>query len=142
MQLYRDHFAKRVTWLGALKAVASSVGIAAWAVWNKYGFLWALIIAASQVADALKEVFPFTKKHRAASELTLALASLFIDVQLEWENIVSGRFTDDQVLNRLHKLRRLRFNAQKANFPDGLAEKADLKDKAKRQVEEYFKANY
>ena len=133
---------ERVAWLGTLKAVASSVGIAGWAVWNKYYFMWAVIIAASQVADALKEVFPFAKKHKAASELALALAGLFIDVQLEWENIVSGRFTDEQVLNRLYKLRKLRFDAERTGFPDGLALRTDLQDQAKRNAEEYFRTNY
>jgi hypothetical protein len=58
---YRDHLGKRVTALGTLRAVASSTSIAAWALWREYAFVWGVIIAASQVADALREVFPFTK---------------------------------------------------------------------------------
>ena len=38
--------------------------------------------------DALKEVFPITKNHRAASEYVNQVESLFIDSQLEWENIL------------------------------------------------------
>jgi hypothetical protein len=60
---YRDAVGRKVTALATLKAVASSGGIAAWAIWREYAFLWGTIIAASQVADALKEVFPFTKTH-------------------------------------------------------------------------------
>src|SRR5271154_6548738 len=70
---YRDDVGKQVTRLGTLKAIASSAGIAAWAVWKEYAFLWGVIIALSQVADALKEVFPFTKIHKAASEHTISL---------------------------------------------------------------------
>jgi len=57
---------------------------------KEYAFVWGAIIAASQVADALKDVFPFAKKHKAASELAMTLDNLFIDVQLEWEYIFSG----------------------------------------------------
>jgi hypothetical protein len=73
IRLYRDDLGMWVTRLGILKAIASNGGIAAWVVWREYAFLWAAIIAASQLADALKEVFPFTKTHKAASEHTVAL---------------------------------------------------------------------
>ena len=49
---YRDYLGKRVTWLGTLRAIASSASIAAWALWKEQAFVWAAIIAASQVADA------------------------------------------------------------------------------------------
>lgn len=142
IRLYRDYLGKWVTGLGTLKAVASSVGIAAWVVWKEYAFLWAAIIAASQVADALKEVIPFSKKHKGASELTLALTSLFIDAQLEWENIFSGRYTNDEIINRLHKLRKLQLEAEGKSFPEGLAEKASLFEDAQRTAKDYFTGTY
>jgi hypothetical protein len=52
-RLYRDNRATWVTRLGILKAVASSGGIGLWVIWKEYAFVWATIIAASQVADAL-----------------------------------------------------------------------------------------
>jgi hypothetical protein len=97
---YRDHVGRWTTGIGTVRAIASSGGIAGWAVWHQYAFVWAIIIAASQVTDALKEVFPFTKKHKAASAHTMTLGSLFIDAQLEWENIFSGRYTDDEIMKR------------------------------------------
>lgn len=142
IRLYRDHLATWVSTLGTLKAVASSVGIGAWVIWKQYAFVWAAIIAASQVADALKEVFPFTKKHKAASELTLALTSLFIDAQLEWENIFSGRYTNDEIMNRLHKLRKLQLEAESKSFPDGLATKTSLFEEAQQNAKQYFATTY
>ncbi|HEV3037783.1 MAG TPA: hypothetical protein VHA33_08365 [Candidatus Angelobacter sp.] len=142
ISLYRGYLSNWVTYLGVLKAVASSVGIAGWAIWRQYAFAWAVIIAAAQVADALKEVFPFIKRHKAASELTATYDNLFIDTQLEWENIISGRFTDDQITNRLHKLRKLQREAERRNFPEGLAKKPELAKQAKEHTEEYFLKTY
>lgn len=88
--------------------------------------MWGAIIAASQVADALRDVFPFTKKHKAASAHTVKLDSIFIDAQLEWENIFSGRFTDEQIVNRRHKLMKVRHEAERSSFPDGLAAQSSL----------------
>ena len=123
---YRDYLGKWVTGLGTLRAIASSGSIAAWALWKEYAFVWGTIIAASQVVDALKDVFPFTKKHKAASEHTITLGSIFIDAQLEWENIFSGRYTDDQIMNRRHELMKLQHDAERNSFPDGLATEASL----------------
>jgi len=142
IRLYRDHLGKRVTGLGALKAIASCTGIAAWAIWRQYAFVWGAIIAASQVADALKDIFPFSKKHKAACEHAMMLDSLFIDVQLEWESVFSHRFTDDEIMERLHRLRKLQFNAEKLHFPDGLATKVALFDRATQEAWGFFRSTY
>jgi hypothetical protein len=139
---YRDHLGGKVTLLATLRAIASSGGIAAWAIWKEYAFLWGAIIAASQVADALKEVFPFTKTHKAASDHAISLDSMFIDAQLEWENIFSGRYTDEQIMNRLHKLKKLQHEAERRNFPRGLVTKEALFAGAQQEAQEYFASAY
>jgi hypothetical protein len=139
---YRDDVGKRVSTLGTIRAVASSGGIAAWAIWKEHAFIWGAIIAASQVADALKEVFPFTKIHKAASDHTISLNSMFIDAQLEWENIFQGRYTDEQIMSRRFKLMKLQHETERKNFPNGLAEKEVLMAEAEREATEYFTAMY
>ena len=142
IRLYRDSLGKWVTGLGALKAIASCGGIAAWAIWKEHAFVWGAIIAASQLADALKEVFPFARKHKAACEHTVTLDNLFIDVQLEWESVFSGRYTDEEIMKRLHQLRRLQRNTLQRSFPDGLAAHHALLAQAKQEAEAYLEATY
>jgi hypothetical protein len=142
MRRYRDDVGKRVTGLATLKAIASSGGIAAWAIWREYAFLWGAIIAVSQLADALKEVFPFTKIHKAASDHVISLNAMFIDSQLEWENIFSGRYTDEQIMNRRHKLMKLQHETERRNFPSGLPEKELYVVEAERDAEQYFETTY
>jgi len=139
---YRDYLGRWVTSLGVIRAIASSGGIAAWALWKQYAFVWGAIIAASQVTDALKDVFPFTKKHKAASVHTITLGAMFIDAQLEWENIFSGRYSDDQIMKLRHKLMKLQHDAERGNFPDGLAVMESLFAEAQQEAKEYFKATY
>src|SRR5580704_18660356 len=79
IRLCRNRLAKQVRWLELVKVIASSGGIAGWVVWKDYPFLWSAIIAAAQLLDATKNVFPFAKEHKAASDLTIALELLFID---------------------------------------------------------------
>jgi hypothetical protein len=139
---YRDRLARWVTGLGTLRAIASSGGIAAWALWKEYAFWWAAVIAASQVVDALRDVFPFTRRHKAASEHTITLDSIFIDAQLEWENIFSGRYTDEQTMNRRHKLMKLQHDAGRISFPEGLATQESLFAQAQQEARSYFEATY
>ena len=139
---YRDYLDHWVTGLGTLRAIASSGSIAAWALWREHAFVWAAIIATSQVADALRDVFPFIKRHKAASAHTLVLGSMFIDAQLEWENIFSGRYSDDQIMTRRHKLMKLQHDAERNNFPDGLAAREAPFAEAQREAEEYFRNTY
>jgi hypothetical protein len=138
MRRYRDNLGRKVAALATLKAVASSGGIAAWVIWREYAIVWGAIIALSQLADALKDVFPFVKQHKAASEHAIALDSMFIDAELEWENIYSGRFADEQIMLMWHKLKRLQHDLERKNFPDGPASRESLMLAAEAEAEDYF----
>jgi len=142
IRLYRDSLGRWVTGLGALKAIASCGGIAAWVIWKEYAFIWGAIIATSQVADALKDVFPFAKRHKAASGYSMTLDYLFNDIQLEWENIFSGRYSDEEIMKLRHKLGKLQLDALQHDFPDGLAADDRLLAQAKQEAEAFFAATY
>jgi len=142
IHLYRDSLGRWVTGLGTLKAVTSGAGIAAWVIWREFAFVWGAMIAASQLADALKDVFPFAKKHKSASEYSTKLDNLFIDVQLEWENISSGRYSPVETMNRLHQLRKMLKEVEQRSFPDGLASRPALLAQAKQEAEAYLTSTY
>ena len=136
---YRGYLSKWVTTTGTIRAIASSASIAAWVIWKEHAFIWAAIIAVSQVLDAVKDVFPMTKRHKAASDHVHQLESLFIDAQLEWENIFSGHYTDDEIMHRRHQLMKLQHDAEVKNFPDGLPERPSDFSGAESETEAYFK---
>lgn len=143
VRLYRDNRHKWVSGLGILRAIASSGGIAAWAIWRQYAFVWALIIAASQVADALREVFPFTRQYRAAGEYMLALDRLLIDAEMEWVKVFKGDYPDDDVLDRRRVLMTLQVEAQRKSFPNGLPPRNHtLQRVAEREAAAYLSGMY
>jgi|ERR1700722_11359921 len=142
MRLYRNHLSRWVTAIGTIRAVASSGSIAAWALWREHAFVWAAIIAISQVLDAVKDVFPVTKRHKVASDHVNQLESLFIDAQLEWENIFTGHYPDGEIANRRHKLMKLQHEAEAKSFPDGLAERKSDFRVAQAETKLYFEKTY
>jgi hypothetical protein len=144
VDLYRNSRGKWVRNLGILRAVASSSSIAGWALWGNRNFVFVFptIIAVSQVVDATKDLFPFAKEHKAASAYSITLGYLLNDAQLEWDGIFSGKFTDEEIMKRRHKLRKLRLDAANQNFPDGLWAEPALLEKAREESNIYFDELY
>jgi hypothetical protein len=91
IRLYRNRTARRVRTVEIVKAVASSGAIAGWFASDSYKLLWGCIIAAAQLLDVLKDVFPFAKLHKQAASITVALELLLIDAEDEWEKIHVGK---------------------------------------------------
>jgi hypothetical protein len=141
-RLFRDRQGRWVTALSALKAIASSGAIAGWVIWKQWAFCWAAVIAVAQVADALKDVFPFTQRHKAASELVLTLDRLLIDVQFEWESIFQARYSEDEISERIHQLRKLQLEAVNRYFPHGLDQNKKLLAIARNSAALYFESIY
>lgn len=139
---YRNSLNKWVTSMATVRAVASAGSIGAWAVWKKYAFIWGSLIAASQVTEALKDVFPFYKRRRALSQWSKTLNRLFIDSQKIWEEIADGQYTNVQIRKLCHQLRSRKDRAEAKYIPDSLNRKNDLFKKAQAEAENFFKSRY
>ena len=119
MRLHRNRLSRRVRSIEAVRAIASSASIGGWAVWHELGQVWGSIIAATQVLDALKNVFPFVREQKCASDLTVALELLFIDAQQEWDRIQDAQLSPKVIMDRCTKLRKLQLDAERKHFPEG-----------------------
>jgi len=143
MRRYRNILARRVRWLEIVRAVAASGAIATWAVFQKFPLIWAGIIAASQLLDALKNVIPFTSRNQAASGLAESLDALVIDALYEWEGVYGGQFTIEEITNRTRKLRQLRHEANVKHFPtEDLPLRDDLQRLAEADAVAYFENTF
>lgn len=142
IRLYRNQMARRVRAVELIKAVGSSGGIAAWVVWKDLPFLWSGIIAASQLLDATKHVFPFARQHKSASDLTVALELLCIDAEAEWESIYAGRIPDEGITERKARLAKLQLEAEHKHFPEGFEPSQKLIDLATEEANTYFSITY
>jgi hypothetical protein len=139
---YRNALGRLVTGVSAIRAVASSGGIAAWVIWKQYAYLWAFLIAASQVVDALKNVFPFYKRRGELSKWSRTLNRLFVEAQRDWEAIASGRRTNAQISELSHRLRVRKERAEEKYIPHGLALRNDLFVKAQSEASRFFASRY
>jgi pyrroloquinoline quinone (PQQ) biosynthesis protein C len=138
MRLYRNDLGRWATWFAVLRAIASSGAIATWAVVKSFPFVWAGIIAASQFADALREVIPFTANQKAVSALSMTLDALLIEALYEWESIFAARFTVEEITDRRRRLMQLRLDAKTKHFPNGLPDRKRYLALAEQESVSYF----
>jgi hypothetical protein len=141
-ELYRDVQARWLTRFGFIKAIATSSTIAGWVIWQDYAIIWGAIIAASQLIDALRDVFPHAKSRKSSADLVNTLDGLFNDARVEFERISSGNITPDEAIASWRKLQKFCHSAETKYFPEGLAKKPGLKAEADRQTEAFFNQFY
>jgi len=139
---YRNGLNRWVTGVATIRAIASTGGIAAWLVWKKYAWVWACIVAASQIVDALKGVFPFYKRRGALSRWLRSLNRLFVEAQRDWDAISAGRCTDAQIRKLTHRLRLRKERAEGKYIPHGLGQREEIFEKAQNEAAKFFSARY
>jgi hypothetical protein len=139
---YRNSLGKWVTGVAVIRAITSTGSIGAWLIWKKYTYVWAFLIATSQVMEALKGVFPVYKRRRVLSQWSRALNQLFVEAQRSWDGISSGEYTNAEIRKLCHQLRSRKNRAEAKHIPDGLNRRADLFNKAQIEAKHFFNTRY
>jgi hypothetical protein len=107
--LLTDLFQKRDRAMNIFLALTSSGSIAAWAIWDKYGMIWALIIAISQVVTVLKPYFPYYKYVKELNGKRLKIDDLNIDFEKLWDKIQTEKIREDEASEIYFELKK-KFN--------------------------------
>ncbi|SMC20428.1 hypothetical protein SAMN02745857_00956 [Andreprevotia lacus DSM 23236] len=129
--------------ISMLLAVTSSGGIAGWAVWSEYQYVWAFLVAASQVVNAVKGYLPYSKRLKALSTLSAELESLFLSMENHWFNVSEARLNNEEI-HKLHmKIKeQRRLIIQKNIGSIDLPHKKNLMDEATKSARQYFENFY
>ncbi|MEK6765228.1 MAG: hypothetical protein AABY49_03240 [Planctomycetota bacterium] len=78
-------------------AVTSSSSICGWAIWNKYSFIWAVIIAASQLLNAIKWFLPYRTRLKTLSNILRELEELLNSFEVKWFDVAEGNLTEEEI---------------------------------------------
>lgn len=82
-------------------AIASSTSIAAWAVWQKFSFVWSIIIAISQVLTTIKGFLPYSKRLKMLVPFMEDLKFLYNKIEYNWFKVASGDLSEDGIFTSL-----------------------------------------
>lgn len=120
-------------------AAISSVSIGTWAVWQQHQMLWAGLIAASQVFNAVKGFFPWKKRLEILHGLRRDLEEVFLFTDRRWYDVAESKLTPEQI-HKLHcdikeRIARIR---NKYLGSDTLPNRRDYMDKAEEVAQAHF----
>lgn len=75
---------KIVSVLNFFQAFVSCGSVSAWALWDKLDFLWAILIAISQLLTALKSHISFYKRKENLQKAYIQLLDLYQNIEQDW----------------------------------------------------------
>lgn len=82
-------------------ALISTGSIASWAIWKEAQFIWAFLIAISQVLNAILPYLPYKERMKALSALARELDELAIHTEIKWLEVAAGELTEKE-MRKLH----------------------------------------
>lgn len=125
-------------------AIASSSSIGAWVVWKELGMLWGMIIAVSQVLNAIRPYLPYKKRMESLSTLAHELEELAINAEMKWLDIASGDvYEGDDLKKAISDVKTRKQKILKKHLPDNqLPEELSMLDKAEADTVQYVSTFY
>ena len=140
---YNEHFSRYVKINRAIiiiLAVFSSGAIASWAIWNKLSFLWAIIVAITQIISIVNEFLPYKDRIKEIPELVSKLTAIYNEMELQWFYISSGNIENSEINNKLYEYK-VKWNDVNSKYLcfDALPDNECIKNKANLLKNEYYK---
>ena len=128
--------------IGYFLAIAASASIGGWAVWQRYWVVWALVIAASQVLNAIRHLLPYQKRIEILQGVLPELNRLLLDAERGFYNVSQGLATDQNIHNQT-----IEIQARKSDIVNRLDECAFADSSkymvvAEKKAEQYFQGMY
>ena len=68
----------------AFLAIPASSSIGGWLIFQQYAIIWATVVAASQVLQAVKEYLPYKNRLKALAALSVDLNALSLVAEDQW----------------------------------------------------------
>ena len=116
-------------------AIASSTSIAAWAIWQKYSFVWSIIIAISQVLTTIKGFLPYSKRLKMLVPFMEDLKFLYNKIEYNWFKVASGDLSEDEINELLYSFKDEFSNIENKNLKEEtLLEKDNFRKIAKNAI--------
>lgn len=105
--MYFQILFKRInTCITCFLSLTSLSCIAAWDIWNEHQTVWAMLICASQVAQALFPKLPYNDTLISTRFMISAIDKLLLDIDHDWLVIESHHLSDDEIIDLLEKHQR------------------------------------
>lgn len=123
-------------------AIVSLSSVAAWAIWDIIPWLWTIIIAASNILQAINPLLAFEKKVKVLIEKL----SLLEDIQMEFEELyykfMTNKIDEQDASDKFFELHKKHVKSLQCSTDNMFSENKRIKIKSKENTFTYLKAHY
>lgn len=123
-------------------AIASSGSIAGWVIWKDLSFLWGLVIAISQVLNAILPFLPYKERIKCYRLFLNDLEEIFIYAELKWFDISSGKLSEEEIHKLWIEIKSKKHKSLVKNNIVIIPDNSDLSEKAEDNAIQYFSNLY
>lgn len=143
LDIYAEKSYKLDRKINVYGAIASSSSIAAWAIWKDWSYVWAFIIAMSQVLNAIKDFLPFGRRLKLLRPFIEDMKLLYIKMEYDWYKVAEGDLTEKEI-NKLLFSYRKEFACIENKYlkEEVLLENSNYMKQADQKTNRYFVNNF
>lgn len=124
--------------LKIILAIASSTSIGAWAIWHELSWIWAVVIALSQVISAINPFLPYKTRIKAYSSLLHELEELMIQAESKWHSIAEGLLTAKEINKARFDIRSAKQKSLRKHISTTIPTNPKLQAKAENSAYSYL----
>ena len=128
--------------LKIILAIAASSSIGAWAIWQNYSWIWASIIALSQVISAVNPFLPYKSRIKAYASLLNELEELMIQAEFKWHAIAGGELTAAEINKARFEIRAAKQKSLKKHIQTTIPTNDKYHSQAEESATNYFSSFY
>jgi hypothetical protein len=124
-------------------AITSSSSIAAWAIWQRYQIVWAVIIALSQILMAIKPLLPYKQRLKLLNELNDNMQEISLECEKGWFSVAEDELTEKQIHELNFNFRNKAMTAENHCLKHiVLPKKKKILENAEKEADLYLINNY
>lgn len=139
LELYLQDSEMKDRWVNIFLAITSSGSIAGWAIWQHAAMFWAIIIAASQVVNVIKNFLPYKARMKSLAGVIHEFEDIVLFAENSWFGVSEGKLTEEEIHKLQFDVRAQKTKALKKHLGSNtLPEKSRLLKKALRSADTYF----
>ena len=122
--------------------VTSLTSVSLWVIWEKYPYVWAIIIAASQIISALKPVLGYDKRVKSLVEMSTKLNSIEIEFEQLFADYNTSKLDYDKASEIFFHLHKQSGKITQPNESIVIRRIPRLRTKAQTSLNSYLERNY
>ncbi len=144
INLLLEKFQKRERLINIFLVIITSTSISAWAIWrlDYLKWLWATLVAVSQIISLIKPYLNYTKYAKELNEKYFLLQTLNVEYEKLWLSYKFEKITNEQAFEKAFDLKNTLTKGLNFSEEIIISENKEMVAKAKEKLGNYLTTNF